>query len=262
MKLISLNTWGGKIFEPLIDFIKQHSANTDIFCLQEIYHTESDVKQYKNLLRANLLDELKNILKDYQVFFFSVMEGYDDQAEPVEFDLLHGPAIFIKNSISINSHQDYFIFKQDPQKPIEKDFSNLPTPLQYINFHIDRKVFSIFNYHGTPFPTDKLDAINRLEQAKKVKEIMNSKEGAKIIVGDFNLLPETESLNIIGMDMKNLIKEFNIDKTRSSLSPFYGKPNFQKFANYAFVTNDINVSKFEVPEVEISDHLPMILEFS
>lgn len=262
MKLISLNTWGGKYFGALIDFIKQHAKDTDIFCLQEIYHTESDVKQYKNLLRANLLREIKKILKDYQVFFFSVMEGYDDQAEPVEFDLLHGPAIFTKNSISINSHQDYFIFKQDPQKPIEEDFSNLPTPLQYINFYINEKEFSVFNYHGTPFPADKLDAINRLEQAKKVKGIMDSKTGSKIIVGDFNLLPETESLKIIGAGMRNLIEEFNIERTRSNLSPFFGKADFQKFADYAFVSSDVKVIDFQVPDVKVSDHLPMILGFS
>ena len=62
--------------------------------------------------------------------------------------------------------------------------------------------------------------------------------------------------------MKNLIKEFQIELTRSSLSPFYGKPEFQKYADYAFTSKDIQIKNFQVPHLEISDHLPMILEFS
>lgn len=261
MKLISLNTWGGKYFEPLISFLKHNSTHTDIFCFQEVYHTTSDVKQYKTILRANLLDEIRNVLPDFQFFFFNTIEGFDDEANPVAFDLYHGPVIFIKNSININSHKDYFIYKQDPQKPPEKDFSNLPTPLQFLNFSLGNRDFSIFNFHGTPFPANKLDSENRMDQSNKVREIMNSKKGSKIIVGDFNLLPQTESLNIIEKGMRNLIKEFNIKRTRSNLSTFFGKKGFQKFADYAFVSK-INVLKFEVLEIEISDHLPLILEFS
>jgi endonuclease/exonuclease/phosphatase family metal-dependent hydrolase len=40
--------------------------------------------------------------------------------------------------------------------------------------------------------------------------------------------------------------------------PFYGK---QPFADYIFITPDIKVKNFEVPDLEISDHLPMILDF-
>lgn len=67
---------------------------------------------------------------------------------------------------------------------------------------------------------------------------------------------------MIEENYRNLIKEFNIEKTRSKLSPYAGKSNFQKFADYIFVSEDVNVTRFEVPDLEISDHLPMILEFS
>lgn len=261
MKLISLNTWGGKYFKSLIDFIKQKSKDTEIFCLQEIYDTSSDIKQYRNIIRANLLTELKNILKDFQCFYFPNLYGFDDEANPVKFDLQYGPAIFVKNSIIVNSHNNYFIYKNKILYPLKKDFSNLATPLQYISFNLNRKTFTIFNFHGTPFPGEKLDSRRRLLETKRVKKIIENKSGAKILVGDFNLLPNTQSIKIFEKNMRNLIKEFNIQKTRSTLSPFSKSSDFQKFADYAFVTDDVNVLKFEVPEVEISDHLPMIVEF-
>lgn len=261
MKLISLNTWGGKYFEPLIDFIKHVAEDTDIFCFQEIYDTKSDIKQHKGIIRANLLHEIKSFLVDFNYFYFPTLFGFDDKAIPVNFDLSYGPAIFIKKEIEVNSQQDYFIYREKYLNYVKNDFSNLATPLQFINFNFENEEFSVFNFHGTPFPSDKLDSKNRLEQTKKVKKIMDSKSGAKVIVGDFNLLPQTESLKIIGAGMRNLISEFNIKRTRSNLSPYSKKPTFQKFADYTFVSSDVMVKDFKVVEVEVSDHLPMILEF-
>lgn len=261
IKLISLNTWGGKYFEPLVTFIKQYAQDTDIFCFQEIYDTTSEVKGYKGI-RANLLNELKNILADFNVFYFPTLRGFDEEAKPVSFNLTHGPAIFTKNRIKITSKNNYFISKDESFQTLNEDFSNLPTPLQYIDFNLGDKKFAVFSFHGTPFPGDKLDTEERLMEAKKLKEIIDNKKGAKILVGDFNLLPNNQSIKIHEENMRNLIKEFNIEKTRSSLSPYFGEPDFQKYADYTFVSEGVEVKSFQVPDVEISDHLPMILEFS
>jgi len=263
MKLISLNLWGGKVFMPLIDFIKQSSSNTDIFCLQEVFNTKSDIKEYRGY-RTNMLYELQLILPDFVVFYFPTISGFDIEDPPskTDFDLEYGSAIFVKNNIKITSHGNILIFKDSSYPPLKLDFSNNPTPLQYITFNISGKDFAVFSFHGTSFPGNKLDTKRRLNEAKNVKEIVKSTNGAKILVGDFNLLPQTESIKIQEQNMRNLIKEFNITKTRSDLSPFFGKVEFQKFADYTFVSDDIKVESFQVPDIEVSDHLPMILEFS
>ena len=244
-----------------MDFIKNHSQDTDIFCFQEIYDTKSNIKTCRGI-RANLLSEIENILPNFQEFYFPTKSGFDDNAVPVDFDLTYGLAIFVKNDIKIISKKDFFIFKNDDTQPLKKDFSNLSTPLQYINFNTESKNFSVFNFHGTPFPGNKLDTKRRLLETERVKQIVDAENDSKILIGDFNLLPHTECIKIVENNMKNLIKEFQIELTRSSLSPFYGKPEFQKYADYAFTSKDIQIKNFQVPHLEISDHLPMILEFS
>lgn len=261
MKLISLNTWGGKYFGSLIKFIQESSKDTDIFCLQEIFDTTSDVKDYKEMIRANLLGELKTILKKYKCFYFPIMIGYDFQANSVNFDLKYGQTIFIKKDIKVEIYKKYFIFKSRSDSP-KKDFSNLSTPLQQIQFSSNNKTFSIFNFHGTSSPTVKKDTPKRLEQSKKVKAIIDKAKGVKILAGDFNLSIFTKSIKLFEKDMLNLIKKFKVQKTRSKLSPFYGKSNFQKFADYTFVSRDVKVISFEVLDIKVSDHLPMVLEFS
>lgn len=154
------------------------------------------------------------------------------------------------------------LYKNPGFKIIKKDFSNQPTPLQYIEFSKDKEDFCIFNLHGAPFPEDKLDTSKRIEQSKKILDIMDSKNGTKILVGDFNLLPETESIKMIeNKGYKNLIEKFNIDRTRSFLGPYWKGSAFQKFADYAFVSVEVKIKSFKVPHIEISDHLPLILEF-
>jgi len=261
MKLISLNTWGGKVYRPLMNFVKKHSKDTDIFCFQEMSDTKSDVTQCGEF-RANLLSEIKGILSNFQVFYFPVAGGFDFDANSIAYDLTFGQAMFVNNSIKVNSQDNYFITKEDNFQILKKDFSNLPTPLQYLSLVNNGRVYHIFNFHGTPMPSNKLDTKKRLTEAEKVKKITNSKTGQKILVGDFNLLPNTRSIKILENDMRNLIKEFNIQRTRSKFSPFYGRLDFQKFADYIFISKGIKVKSFEVPKIEISDHLPMILEFS
>jgi len=277
MQLISLNTWGGKVFEPLMQFIRDNSEACDIFCFQEVYDTSSEVKQYipkftktgierisnnQDSIRANLLDELNKVLKGFKAFYFPTLKGFDDIPNPVDFDLSYGQAIFVKKSTRVISQNNFFITETNTGDHPGKKFADLSTPLQQVTVESDGKNFNIFNFHGATFPGDKKDTPQRLEEAKKVKEIIDNNNGAKILVGDFNLLPDTKSIEMYEQNMINLIKEFNIIRTRSDLSPYFGKSDFQKFADFTFVSPEVTVSKFEIPDLEISDHLPMILKFS
>lgn len=62
----------------------------------------------------------------------------------------------------------------------------------------------------------------------------------------------------------NLIKDFKIERTRNDITWKYhskGKRSFVKqyYADYVFTSPDTQINSFEVPNVEISDHFPLIL---
>lgn len=261
MKLISLNTLGGKFFDSLSKFIKLHSENTDIFCFQEMFSTRSSFKQFPNY-RANLLEEIINLLPNFDYFFAPVLKNLDIEGNPVNFPLEHGLALFVDKTIKVKDYKSYFIYKNRVVSVVKKDFSDIPINIQVFDLIINGDEYTICNFHGASFPGSKLDTPQRIEQSKKIKDILKDRQGNKIITGDFNLLPQTQSIKIVETDMQNLINEFDIKRTRSNLSPFFGKVEFQNFADFTFVSNSIFVKNFQVPEVEISDHLPMILEFS
>ncbi|MBP6859160.1 MAG: endonuclease/exonuclease/phosphatase family protein [Candidatus Magasanikbacteria bacterium] len=265
MKIISLNTYGGKIFEPLIDFIRVNADTIDIFCLQEMLDNNKNISENQGY-RADLFKQVQKILNKHQGFFGLAQENFDQTLIKAP-GINSGLAVFIKKDYSIKKSGEFFIFKELNSFDY-KDFSTLPCNLQYLQLAVNNKLITVCNVHGTSEPGNKLDTNERLIQSKKIIDFITRENGEGIITGDFNLLPNTESIAMFEkVGLRNLIKEFSIKTTRGSLFkklyPHYGVgPNgWQEFADYAFVSSGIKPVNFSVPDVPISDHLPLILEF-
>ena len=86
--------------------------------------------------------------------------------------------------------------------------------------------------------------------------MFDSFKGPKILCGDFNLHPETKSMKLLEQNLKNLIVEFGITSTRSKL---HKRTN--KYADYIMVSEEIKINKFEAMDENVSDHLPLLLDF-
>ncbi len=85
---------------------------------------------------------------------------------------------------------------------------------------------------------------------------MSTITGRRILCGDFNLTPHTQSLKMLASDMHNLVDIYQVTSTRTRLYP-----REEKFADYIFTSRDIAVNKFEVLKDEVSDHAPLFLDF-
>ena len=124
-----------------------------------------------------------------------------------------------------------------------------------------RKILLV-NVHGESRPGNKLDTEARIFQSQEIIDFLEEKEGLKIVGGDFNLFPETQSVKLFAQNgYRNLINDFKIDTTRNELAwKLY--PDKQLWADYTFVSAEVGVKSFTVPKNTVSDHLPMILEFA
>lgn len=250
MKLISLNVWGGKLFDDLMAFIRNEKGTTDVFCFQEVFWTQSGIKELRGF-QANLYQEIAAELTDFTGLYDKVVLGRDIQGDSVDFPVWYGLAIFVKKSLPIIEHGSIPIFTPNPTEDGEGHFRRT---LQYAVVGQERYI--IANVHGLHLGGGKEDLPQRIRQSNLIHDFLSKRLGKKILCGDFNLLPETESLKILEQGMMNLITVHHIETTRSK---FYTKP--AKFADYTFVSPDVQVKSFTVPNVEASDHLPMIVEF-
>lgn len=234
MKIIFLNCWYAKAGKIFFDFIEKNSSSTDIFCLAEIY--------------PKLFPKLKRILPNFKGFYEKSM--FDSV-----MGFTYGQATFFKEKFDTQNLRRINIYRQV--------YNDMGYALPY-KLRVHGKTLYVTNVHGKARPGHKLDTPVRLRQSKLILDFLKDKVGSKIIGGDFNLLPETRSVEMFEKaGYRNLIKEFGIKNTRNKFAWNTLKKSEEKqyFADYVFVSPDVKVNTFEVPNIEISDHLPLILDF-
>lgn len=209
---------------------------TDIFCFQEVHDHEvgpaNDPRE-----RGNLFEELRELLPRHKGYLARKASG-------------SCLATFVAKSFKVASTQTFTVLS-----PEEMAIKFTPRILQHVA--LVGPQLNIYNFHGVP-KLDKLDTPERKIQTERVLEIMAKSNDPKILVGDLNLRPETESLKAFEKQMTNLVIERGFKTTRSS---YYDLQKLQPFADYVFTSKDIKVKDFQVLPNEISDHLPLLLDF-
>lgn len=226
MKLIFLNAWSGKAREGIVQFLQDQSPTTDVFCFQEADG------EMKDLAQSGLAD-------------YRMVEAYKYLAKGSNFP----QATYVKNPLPIG----------DSGTILENEtFGGLGL---YVQVPLGSCTTHIVNFHGVSRPVDKLDDPARLKQSERLLDFCEDKTGPRIVGGDFNLLPETRSIEMFAeKGYRDLIKEFRIETTRNRLAWDMYPNNKQYFCDYVFVSPEVKLKSFSVPSLEISDHLPLILE--
>lgn len=75
------------------------------------------------------------------------------------------------------------------------------------------------------------------------------------------MLPQAESIRMFEKNnYRDLIKDFHITTTRNRIALDKYPGNERLFSDYVFVSSGVSVKGFLVPDVEISDHLPLLVE--
>ena len=234
MRIIYLNCWWDSlIFDRTLEYVNKSILQTDIFCLVEI--------------TSERFERLNSILKPYSTKF-----AFDPSLKNAK----NGQAMFVRNNLNIQNYKQMLLYDS-------WDDSEVPGYLQTVDIKNEEKTFKVACLQGMAHPGNKNDTDMRIDQSKKVLEFIGDTNLPTIVGGDLNLNPGTESIKMFEKaGYRNLVKEFNIKDTRGKINhEIYKDDEIQYFADYIFVSPGIKVKKFEVPNVEISDHLPLVLDF-
>ena len=168
-----------------------------------------------------------------------------------------GNAIFSRFPISqqktifLHNQYDKYIRPGD-----EKDFSHYPKNLQHVLVDVQGTFLHVFNMHGI-WGLDGGDTPERLRMSELIVQEISGKTPA-VLMGDFNLKPNTQTIQNIEKHMINVFKNemkssFNM---RHKTNPGYATAVVDMF----FATSDINILSKSVPNDDVSDHLPLLCE--
>jgi exonuclease III len=255
MKIITLNLWGGKLYEPLMAFVEKHSGDTDIFCFQDaLFGSKPEFTEIQKG-RVNLFSEIEKRLPDFHsTVYRDPAESYF-HGELLPLEIGCGQVMFIRKSLQIMENGG---FRSHPDSPYHKGGDMVSGRCQWVKLlSADSENITVLNLHGLwQRNSKKADTKERLEQSEKINEFFKSADGKKILCGDFNIIPDGQAMKMFEEGMVNLVKKYNIASTRSS-----HYPKEEKFADYILVSPDITVNDFKVLPDEVSDHLPLMLDF-
>lgn len=241
MKLITLNLWGGHLRNPLLKFFHHH-RNIDIFCLQEVYHNANrKINEEDRELSLNIFSDLQKLLPHHYAIFKPALEN------------VYGLAMLVTNSIDILGEGEINIHERQHYPGVGL---NHPRNLQWLECKFNHRIYSIMNVHGLWTGQGKRDTPERINQSQRIRQFMNTINTPIILCGDFNLRPDTQSMEMLEPNMVNLIKTHKIRSTRTS---YYKKD--ERFADYMLTSPQIQINEFKVMEDEVSDHSPLFLDF-
>lgn len=232
--------------DPLINFIRETGA--DILLLQEV-HSSSDASLEPRLRTMQYFSEQLS----YE--FSAFAPQYRDFDSTLDGSSYSGVAVLSRFPI-VSSTPIYF---DAPYSETYRDsFENAalhPPILQHVEIDCDGTLLNVCNLHG---PWD-LDGDNYSEARKKLRSslIELSKLHTRIIVGgDTNAKPTNPAFapfdnlsSVFGGELKTT---FNMK--RKSL------PGYATAAvDMILVSKDIVVKEKACPQVDVSDHLPLVV---
>lgn len=230
MRILSLNTWHGECKPALRAFLLSQLETVDVFCLQEA--------------SGDAIEEIITALfagPEFQIAI-ATKDGYVSDGYCVY--------IIAKKPITLLSGLP-LLDDGDPDTGLA-----LAAKLQ-----VDSEHLVIVSVHGMPYPGDKLDSEGRLRQTRQLLEWLGDQPIPAIVCGDFNLDPATKSVQrFAAAGYRDLVKEYQIATTRNRLAWEKWPNNMQLYADYTFVSPGVTVTDFRVPAMEVSDHLPMIID--
>lgn len=260
MKLLNINI-GIRMdnIQRVIEYINQ--IDPDIIAIQEIIRPlENDV--FHKFRSKEALD--KALQQNYEYSFFGPLWVTDairvDNETIVDFGGLaeQGNQVLSKHRITSATNEHYYktySYALDWSNWEKEDHGRA---LQVVEISYKNKTFQILNLHGI-WTKDKKGDDRTIKQCEYIVRRAQSENVPTIIAGDFNLVPESDSIKIIDKEFRNLIKEYGIKSTR---------PDFEdeidtgrNIVDYIFVNDKVITQGFEVDQVGISDHLPLLLEF-
>lgn len=260
MRLIDLNI-GIKLDnnDEVIKLLKEMDA--DIITLQEVTRglDNSVFDRYNN---SNIIK--KNLSNLYQNSFFGALWCAKFHMKKGVITKDFGGLIEQGNEIitkyKIIDAENIFFYKNYAPFVDTTNFrqEDHPRALEKIILEINGQKLQIINLHGI-WSEGKKGDFRTLKECEFICKIAKANLLPTIVVGDFNLSSESESIQLMNKHLNNLIKMYNIKTTRPRVKD--GLDTGNNVDDYIFINDKIKVNKFEIIKSEVSDHYPLILDF-
>lgn len=264
MRILSLNCWGGALYERLLPYLAEVDA--DVVCLQEVSRSPRGTPDWLDYehdgvilpQRANLFDALKASLPDHDAFFFPFARGPLPAGSGMHWQSF-GLATFVRSSLAITGQTLDFVHEAYSPNAFGPHPRARNVHGVRVFDHESQKSLAILQLHGLREISGKGDTAARAGQSKRLVEIIRAFQKpneAVVLCGDLNLLPDSQTFDDLkALGLEDLVTKLGFTDTRTS---HYAKSG--RYADYLLVNAHVEWTAFDVvAQPEVSDHRPLLL---
>lgn len=241
MKILQINAWGGRLGPQIAQLFKEQAP--DVICLQEAISAPNGTGAL-----FYTVEEMKKTFGMHLVVAPTMSFGFMHAS--AEF----GNAILSKypfESVTTIFTEGSYIEDFDPTV---HDY-NIRNML-HVTLQGKERPLHILTHHGYHIPSHKNGDKKTYEQCRIVADYVAKLAGDVVLTGDFNLLPHSESLELINDVLDNACVINDVSTTRTSLT------SKTEVCDYIFTSRNIEVSNFNVLDKMVSDHTALSIEIS
>jgi endonuclease/exonuclease/phosphatase family metal-dependent hydrolase len=246
VKFISLNLWwGGNLFPQILDFLRSEDA--DIIVLQEVHDGKNPA--LKDRLRS--MEVLKKELNyPHQEFALSHMLKVPEGTLP------SGNAIVSKFPITGSSVTFLFDATQSEYLDVPEQWPLFPRVLQGAVLDTPAGEVNVFNIHGVWDLAGDSPSPQRRTMVERTLAAIKGKPNV-LLAGDTNASKDNPLLEKFG---KELTSVFGKELTTTFNMRRKDRPGYATAAvDHMWVSPNIGVLSKNCPDIDISDHLPLIV---
>lgn len=249
IKIIQINIYKGRYLDSLVDFLKEE--NPDFVTMQEV--TKGGFNLYFDK-SANIFNLLSNKLGMYGTYYGDLRLEGDASAR-------FGNAVFSKSKIT-----DKHILVLKKFRPVTN--LELDGKSGEIREQIDRHLLdSVVNFHGHTlhilswhgaWTAPPADTEETFRQSNLVYKYLLALKEPFILGGDLNAVIGSKTVNMIGKVANNLMLDSDVKMTTNVKVHKIAPLGF--LIDYIFVSSEFKAKSIHVPQVTVSDHLPVLAE--
>jgi endonuclease/exonuclease/phosphatase family metal-dependent hydrolase len=246
IKVISLNLWhGGELMDNILAFLKEQNA--DFLMLQEVYNGGDPVLERKfrsvEVLKQELGYENSDFAPSYRDFDLTNGQAQRGNAVLSKFPILDRETVYF--SIPYNE-----TYRDTPE-----NFKNCPRNLEYVKLRSQAGEINVFNVHG---PWDLAGDDYSQQRQDMEQTILKGIEGKShvIVGGDTNATANNPVIKNLNNKLTNV---FGNELTTTFNMRHKTDVRYATAAvDYIFVSEDFEVIEKSCPDVDVSDHFPLI----
>lgn len=238
---MTLNVWQGRLERVLLKHLE--TLDIDFACIQEAVDYDGRP--------AGLASTYKKIGNSIHLGhqFFSPLTSMKLGSKNITFGNVTYSNLPFSETSTIFTRGEY---KDDFN--IDVDDYNVRA-FQHASIDIKGRKLHILNHHGHHIDAHKLGDEETMRQVQQIIDYIQQLDGAVILCGDFNLSPDSETIQNLNGVLRNLSLDYSLKTTRSLLT------HKNEVCDYIFVNDHVDVKDFSMDETIVSDHNALILDF-